>query len=232
MTGYASLLIPALLLAYSPARAGDVITLEGENVRTIEHEGATDFNIKVKHDGFGSLEFYVERTVNSLPDDNWFSTICMDDYCYRDTESKTEPVSVASGDTYKVKFSVYTGDKDATGHFELKMMTTGPGGGEFGTLDFTVTAGEVSSVPLFSLGHSAPYPSPAIQSVTLPGLDGNNFDEVQIVDAAGNTVLTTGTFAYGNFGVTLDVSTLPSGSYFYRTIGGESIETGRFLIAR
>lgn len=227
--------IIGFFLAASVTSAETTIKVIEEQTTTIGLESAIDFNIYLSYEGFGSLSFYAERTLNSLPDQNWFSTICMDDYCYRDTENKTEPVSVASGETYHVKFSVYTSDIEAAGNFQLKLIASGPGAEVLGTLDFSVASSGASSVTFIESPVITPFPTPATTALTIPVTSLlTESTTLEIFDASGAsvTILDRATLESNDQGIRLNVSEFPVGAYFFRIRENGVLRTGRFLVSR
>ncbi len=225
----------AFLLSVTISSAGTTVTVAEDQVVTIGLKSVIEFNIYLDYEGFGPLTFYAERTLNDLPDQKWFSTICMDDYCYRDTENKTEPVSVESSGRYHVKFAVYTSDIEATGNFQLKLIASGPGSEELGVIDFTVTSSDESSVEVIEDILLTPYPVPATTRLTIPTTSPvSGSTTLEVFDASGNAVaeIDRASMIVTDGGIGLDVANLPEGAYFFRLRDDDVLRTGRFLVSR
>lgn len=225
----------AVILTASTALANGAVSVMEETTTTIGFVEAKEFNVNVANEGFTDMQIYAVRSVEEIPDDKWFSTICMGDLCYAPSVSITNPVSVAAGMTYKIKFTVYSGDVPSTGSFQLKVFAkTGGEDIELGSVDFSVSASDESSIPTITAPvNLVAYPSPAVGSLTISGTGITDADRLEVLDAAGRIVMTVeGTDRLSLNGVNLDVSTLPVGAYFFRLIGSEAIETGRFVVAR
>lgn len=227
--------VVVVILTASTALANGAVSVTEETTTTIGLLEAKEFNVSVANDGFSSMEIYAVRSVEELPDQKWFSTICMGDLCYAPAVSTTNPVMVPSGMTYKIKFTVYSGEVSSTGSFQLKVFAKSNGEDvELGSIDFSVSASDESSVPVITTPvNLLAYPSPASGSLTISGTEIIDADRLEVLDAAGRVVMTVeGPDSRSPFGVNLDVSTLPVGAYFFRLVGGEAIETGRFVVAR
>jgi hypothetical protein len=225
----------AVILTASTALANGAVSVMEETTTTIGFLTGKEFNVSVVNEGFANMEIYAVRSLNDLPDDAWFSTICMGDLCYAPDVSTTNPVVVASGATYLIKFTVYTGEVPSTGSFQLKVYAKINGEDEeLGSIDFSVSASSESSVPVITTPPGLlAYPSPASGSVTISGTGVTDTDRIDILDASGRIVMTVdGNRTLSSAGVNVDVSSLPSGAYFYRIVGSEAIETGRFVVAR
>ena len=226
----------AIIFSVATASAEGPVTLEGEPDVTIGHLSSVDFNVSVRNDGFVPMQMYVVREVNGVPDESWFSTICMGELCYDGTVSKSDVVTVQPGETYKVKFTVYTGEENASGTFKLRVVEIFGGDEEdLGTLDFSVAADDITSVIDLVPAAGSPYPMPAFSSVTIPltNVVGSSAT-LLLYDASGSVVSTVaaGDLVLTNDGILLDVTGLKSGAYFYALLDGESTRSGQILVQR
>lgn len=222
-----------LLMVTLPAFASAQMT--GVTIKTIDETTATlglndwrDFHFEVFNTSGEDIQFYVERTEQNIPSDDWFSTICMEDFCYRADQSKTELSTIPSGGVYKVKFTVYTGPDVADGTFQLKFMHAN-GFSTLETVDFAVAAGGSSVIDAETLG-LLPYPMPATSAVTIPGTTIDAAD-IQIVAADGRTIDGTSTTRVSG-GVRIDTESLAPGVYFCLVRDGEAVVRHRFVVAR
>ena len=238
---YSAILYPlstalvAVILTSTAAFANGAVSVMEETTATIGFLSAKEFNVSVVNEGFANMEIYAVRTVEELPDQDWFSTICMGDLCYAPSVSTTNPVIVPGGAVYKIKFTVYSGEVPSSGAFQLKVFAKVNGEGiELGAIDFSVSASDESSVPVITQPTELrAYPSPAASSLTITGTDITDAERLEVLDAAGRVVMTLdGAPTLSPYGVSLDVSTLPAGAYFFRLVGSEAIETGRFVVTR
>ena len=145
--GFAAALCALLLTSSAFAQGIDVTPNSATTITIPPDVGYHEFGVTVRFDGFAPLQFYVERTVNDLPDEDWQTAICMADLCYSATVSKTDPVSLNPNEDYKVKLNVITGtDLEKTGRVTLKFIEA-----DFGTcfaeLEFVTTTSNVAGVP-------------------------------------------------------------------------------------
>ena len=170
-----------------------------------------DFHFEVTNNGLEEASLVVSRVAEDLPNDSWFSTICMEDFCYRADESTTQPAPIPPGMTYKVKFTVYTGADPANATFSLAFYLNG-GFNPEELVNFDISS-EASSVGFDEqIAVGAALPTPASSLVALTGDFAANA-EVELYSAAGSAVTTTIVRAT-TASISLDLQDLPSGVYF------------------
>ncbi|MGE3802012.1 MAG: T9SS type A sorting domain-containing protein [Candidatus Kapaibacterium sp.] len=222
-----------LLTGAQSVMAQLLVELKGETNQTLGLLDYHNYEFTVTNTGFGPALFYVERVMNGLPDPDWFSTICMEELCYAPEIDKPESVTVDPGQTYHVKFTVYTGEISNTqGKFILKFFTDGFGGVEFGSYEMDVLASDLSHIPEPPIAVSLPYPNPATTTITLPLSEVENVGSVEMYDIAGSIVRSlSGSEITGEM---LRVSTedLTPGIYYYKIIGTEESRVGTFHVVR
>lgn len=193
-----------------------------------------DFHFVVTNNTFGSQTFYVRRVEQNIPDENWASTICMEDFCYSFRDDSTGLESVPVGGAYDVKLTVYTGyemDESATLTFEFIWVSLS-GVVKFGEVTLNVETGEISSTPIDVDLAALPYPNPVNESISIPLLHGETTGSLRIFDATGRMTeehdlsgRTAGTFS-------LSVGTLPVGAYTFTIATADASRHGRFVVAR
>ncbi len=220
--------------ATASARAQALFTLEvHDTVGTIVAGGSLDFHVTVRNTGSSDVTFYVERTINDAPD-GWSSSVCTNELCYPPTRDKTDATTLPGNGTVDVKLTVNAGTTaDESGHFELAFST------DFGfpqAVDFHATSA-VSGVTLGSgaLVAAAAYPNPASTHLTIPLATQSrpSLTRVAIFDARGNRVaLDDAQLRVASTSISVDVSTLPAGSYFFRVEDGDRRDAGSFVVTR
>lgn len=210
------------------------VTISEETSVVLPLEDYHDFHITVTNNSLGSLSFYVLRSLNQLPDDGWLSTICMDDYCYQGEVDQTDAVTVQAGSQYHVKFTVYTGKEENTGHFALKFIASGlSGGNELGAVEFTAQAKASSSVPTIVEPSLMPYPNPAVASVAIPLTAVRNVQLVEIFNAVGTQVASfDGVSLAAGTDLRLNLADFAAGIYYYALTGSDGIKNGSFTVVK
>ena len=191
--------------------------------------------ITVKFDGFQPMDFYVERTVNDLPDDEWNTAICMADLCYSATVSKTDPVRLMPNQEYKVKLTVGAGkNTDETSRTVLKFVENGFGV-SFAEIEFVTTTGKLSSVPTIKItspGEIA-FPNPALADITIPLTSVTQPQQVDIYNVMGQKVATfNNTEVADSQELNINLSEFSAGLYHYTITGMKESKVGTFNVVK
>lgn len=223
----------ALLLTSSAFAQGVNVTPTSATTVAISPEGYHEFNVTVRFDGFSPLTFYVERTVNDLPDDNWQTAICMADLCYSATVSKTDPVTLMPNQDYKVKLNVITGaDKEKTGRVVLKFVEDGFGT-SFGEIEFITTTSDVASVPTITNLADLAFPNPALTDLTIPLTAVSSPQQVEVYNLMGLKVATfSDAEVIGNNELRFSLANFAAGLYHYKIVGLAETKVGSFSVVK
>lgn len=215
----------------------EILTLE----KTITPGDVAQFPVEITNQSQNDVDLIVRRTENALPDTtDWFSALCFGVVCYSKDMSSPPPATIKPGEKFHFELSVQGGYQvNSTGRIKVTF-----GAGLFGGTtekEFIVRVNEsASSVGTGSTAAlSAAYPNPARSTVSipLPAVSSVRNLKLELCDATGARVadLTdrAGTaIAGGADKVDLDVSSHPSGHYFYRLMFNDRSITGPIVIAR
>lgn len=192
-----------------------------------------EFHITVTNNGFGAMSFHVERTRNELPAEGWQSAVCMAELCYSNEVNITDVVTIEAGQTYKVKLNVFSGEtEDAVGRFTLKFVADGLGGGEFGSIDFTVTAKSSASVPVIVEAAQLPRPNPAVAAVTIPLNAVADARQVEVFSVSGARVASFDGAALAGDDLRVNLADFAAGLYYYTVRGSEEMRSGSFTVVK
>lgn len=191
--------------------------------------------ITVKFDGFQPMDFYVERTINDLPDEEWNTAICMADLCYSATVSKTDPVRLMPGQEYKVKLTVGAGKElDETSRTVLKFVENGFGV-SFAEIEFVTTTGKLSSVPTITITspEELAFPNPALADITIPLTSVEKPQQVNVYNVMGQQVATfSDASVTDNQELHLNLSEFSAGLYHYTITGMKESRVGTFNVVK
>lgn len=175
------------------------------------------------------------RVSNELPDTLWFTAMCFGDQCYPFEMNETPPAHILPGDTVLFKLSVgsvtdaygrgqvRTGIRFDTGEFTAALAQT-----------FVVNIDGTSSAPDEGVEYIvSAWPNPATSRLTIPtgNLKTSTSLSVQLIDVMSTVVLNSRDVVVSDDGVSVDVSGLANGTYFYRVADGSSVRLGRIVVA-
>ncbi len=222
-----------VILAAGPLSAQVTMQLNDEADVVVKPGKWYEYHITVKNMGLATETFHVVRSTNNLPDENWFSTICMEDFCYQAAESRTNSYELGVGEEHKIKFTVYAGNVPETeGHFVLKVITEGFGGGEAGQVEMSVTASDASSVPVIAEPTLLPYPNPTISDLTIPLRAVADAESVEIYSITGAVVRSFEGSDVTGESLRINTADLAPGVYHYRISGSTEARVGTFQVVR
>lgn len=209
--------------------------------KTIKPGDAAQFPVEITNQSQNPVDLIVTRTENALPDTNeWYSALCFGIVCYSQYMDSPPAATIQPGEKFHFELSVQGGTQpNATARIKVRFAAGLFGGAT--EKEFVVRVDEtVSSVGTGSTAAlSAAYPNPARSTVSipLPAVSSVRNLRLELCDATGARVAdltdrATTALAGGADKVDLDVSSHPSGHYFYRLmLNGRSI-TGPIVIAR
>ena len=173
---------------------------------------ASSFKLWVKShtDSYG-LERYKIGVSTTTNDPSAFTIISSGAYEEAPTTWTEKTYSLASYDNQEVYVAINCVSNDAFIFMidDLEILTT-PGTSGINSLDN-------NSIRI--------YPNPTTGILNIEGID--NYNELQVLDIQGKTVMTINSFSS-----TLDVSNLPKGSYIIKMISNDSVITKRITLIK
>ena len=218
-----------------------VQTISEETNVVLGLEKSKDFYVIVKNNGFAPVSFYVHRTLNDIPEppqdsdrSSWYSAICMEDVCYDPKVDSTSSETILADSTYRVKFTVHTGDVAETqGRFVLKFIMDGFVEREFDSIEFNVRATDgPNSVPVIVDAAHLPYPNPALANVAIPLTVVENPQHVELFSITGTLLKTFDGRELSAEELRIETADLAPGAYYYTIAGVKESRVGRFQVVR
>ncbi len=236
-------LVAATVLGAATAAAQNNLALDvkAETMR-VAPAGVVNFEVDVTNISSESINLRVTRTESNLPDTNvWNSAMCFGDACYHPSLSEPPAVTLAPNEKLHFKLTMQVGEQPNTSG-SVKVVFAAGIFGERIEKEFTATVdASISSVGgANALKISDAYPNPAVSVVSIPlpaavSVSGNvslelcNVRGERVADLSSEARAAVGS---GSEKLDLNISSYPSGRYFYRIQASGASKTGTIVIAR
>jgi hypothetical protein len=206
-----------------------------DSTATIGPLEVIDLKAYVTNAGSESIDVRLQRIVNELPNNYWFTALCFGPNCYEYTNDSPPPTTLTPGERVEFKLTVGLMDSfprptDAARvqiKFDTGLLTDAI------TVEFRINA-KVAGVREETILAGRPaWPNPASERLTIPlppDVPTSGAHAV-IVDQLGRIVASVDEVASARQ-ISVDISSLPEGAYRYRLSAGERVWSAPVVIVR
>lgn len=235
-------LVAATVLGAATAAAQNNLALDvkAETMR-VAPAGVVNFEVDVTNISTESINLRVTRTESNLPDTNvWNSAMCFGDACYHPTLSDPPPVTLAPNEKLHFKLTMQVGEEPNTSG-SVKVVFAAGIFGERIEKEFTATVDAsiagVGGENALKLSDAYPNPVVSVVSIPLPTVSVSGNVSLELCNVRGERVADLSDEARAAVGsgagkLDLNLSSYPSGRYFYRIQASGASKTGTIVIAR